>query len=70
MRAPRRVGSATRCHLDETNMDKTTVHHANMPPKFAQVLDGSPEAGERSRRMLGWDVSNGVARWKIKKINF
>ncbi len=27
-----------------------------------QVLDGSVEAGERSRRMLGWDVSNGVAR--------
>lgn len=29
---------------------------------FGLVLDGSPEAGARARRMLGWDVSNGVAR--------
>ena len=26
VRAPRRVGSATRRHLDKTNMDKTSMH--------------------------------------------
>ncbi|XP_070559214.1 urocanate hydratase-like [Ptychodera flava] len=29
---------------------------------FGLVLDGSEEAGERAKLMLGWDVSNGVAR--------
>ncbi|KAG8435897.1 hypothetical protein GDO86_007116 [Hymenochirus boettgeri] len=29
---------------------------------FGLVLDGSPEAEERARTMLSWDVSNGVAR--------
>eukprot|EP00026_Physarum_polycephalum_P004132 Phypoly_transcript_04149.p1 GENE.Phypoly_transcript_04149~~Phypoly_transcript_04149.p1 ORF type:complete len:673 (+),score=113.10 Phypoly_transcript_04149:183-2201(+) len=29
---------------------------------FGLVLDGSPEAESRARMMLGWDVSNGVAR--------
>ncbi|XP_006825993.1 urocanate hydratase [Saccoglossus kowalevskii] len=29
---------------------------------FGLVLDGTEEAGERAKRMLAWDVSNGVAR--------
>uniref|UniRef100_A0A2K5F4H2 urocanate hydratase n=1 Tax=Aotus nancymaae TaxID=37293 RepID=A0A2K5F4H2_AOTNA len=29
---------------------------------FGLVLDGTPEAEERARLMLSWDVSNGVAR--------
>ncbi|XP_060580142.1 urocanate hydratase-like [Ruditapes philippinarum] len=29
---------------------------------FGLVLDGSNEAAERAKRMLSWDVSNGVAR--------
>lgn len=29
---------------------------------FGMVLDGSPEAGERLRSMLFWDVNNGIAR--------
>ncbi|XP_065673576.1 urocanate hydratase isoform X2 [Hydra vulgaris] len=29
---------------------------------FGLVLDGSQEAGERAKKMLAWDVSNGVAR--------
>ncbi|KAK7101954.1 urocanate hydratase-like [Littorina saxatilis] len=29
---------------------------------FGLVLDGSQDAGERAKLMLGWDVSNGVAR--------
>ena len=29
---------------------------------FGLVLDGSEEAAGRARSMLGWDVSNGVAR--------
>ncbi|KAL5013364.1 hypothetical protein ScPMuIL_007634 [Solemya velum] len=29
---------------------------------FGLVLDGSNDAGERAKRMLAWDVSNGVAR--------
>ncbi|XP_013408281.1 urocanate hydratase [Lingula anatina] len=29
---------------------------------FGLVLDGSEDAGERAKLMLGWDVSNGVAR--------
>jgi urocanate hydratase len=29
---------------------------------FGLVLDGTPPAGERARRMLSWDVSNGLAR--------
>jgi urocanate hydratase len=29
---------------------------------FGLVLDGSPEAGERLRSMLFWDVNNGIAR--------
>merc|ERR1719322_991465 len=29
---------------------------------FGLVLDGSDEAAGRARSMLGWDVSNGVAR--------
>ncbi|MDE6098440.1 MAG: urocanate hydratase, partial [Muribaculaceae bacterium] len=29
---------------------------------FGMVIDGSPEAAERIRRMLFWDVNNGIAR--------
>ena len=29
---------------------------------FGLVLDGTEEAGQRAQSMLGWDVSNGVAR--------
>ncbi|XP_014671534.1 PREDICTED: urocanate hydratase-like [Priapulus caudatus] len=29
---------------------------------FGLVLDGSQDAEERAKSMLGWDVSNGVAR--------
>ncbi|XP_043199575.1 urocanate hydratase-like [Amphibalanus amphitrite] len=29
---------------------------------FGMVLDGSPEADERARNMLHWDVNNGIAR--------
>ena len=29
---------------------------------FGLLLDGSPEAGNRARNMLTWDVSNGLAR--------
>jgi urocanate hydratase len=29
---------------------------------FGLVLDGSDEAAEKSRQVLSWDVSNGVAR--------
>jgi len=29
---------------------------------FGLLLDGSNEAGQRAKTMLGWDVSNGVAR--------
>ncbi|CAG0896373.1 unnamed protein product [Darwinula stevensoni] len=29
---------------------------------FGLVLDGTPEASERAKAMLAWDVSNGVAR--------
>ena len=31
---------------------------------FGLVLDGSESAAGRARSMLGWDVSNGVARLK------
>ena len=42
-------------------------HHHNwlsqvMNGGFGLVLDGSEAAGGRARSMLGWDVSNGVAR--------
>jgi urocanate hydratase len=29
---------------------------------FGLLLDGSPEAGRRARKMLSWDVANGLAR--------
>ena len=29
---------------------------------FGHVLDGSDEAGEKARKVLAWDVSNGIAR--------
>ena len=29
---------------------------------FGMVIDGSPEAAERIRSMLLWDVNNGIAR--------
>ena len=29
---------------------------------FGMVLDGSEEAGRRARKMIGWDVTNGLAR--------
>lgn len=29
---------------------------------FGLVLDGTPEAEQKARMMLSWDVSNGVAR--------
>ena len=29
---------------------------------FGLVLDGSSDADERARLMLGWDVANGVSR--------
>ncbi|MDE5656306.1 MAG: urocanate hydratase, partial [Muribaculaceae bacterium] len=29
---------------------------------FGMVIDGSPEAAARIRRMLLWDVNNGIAR--------
>ena len=38
---------------------------------FGHVLDGSDEAGEKARKVLAWDVSNGIARrcWSGKIIS-
>lgn len=38
---------------------------------FGHVLDGSDEAGEKARKVLAWDVSNGIARrcWSGKNIS-
>ena len=37
---------------------------------FGHVLDGSDDAGEKARKVLAWDVSNGIARrcWSGKII--
>ena len=38
---------------------------------FGHVLDGSDDAGEKARKVLAWDVSNGIARrcWSGKIIS-
>ena len=36
---------------------------------FRLVLDGSESAAGRARSMLGWDVSNGVARFLLTPID-
>ena len=38
-------------------------HDQVMNGGFGLVLDGSESAAGRARSMLGWDVSNGVARF-------